>query len=84
MKRTFSFAPEARAELFEAIQYYESESPSLGAAFLSVVNEGIDLLLTYPELHRLSVGVSAVRISAGFPTAFSIRCGSPRFASWQS
>jgi len=49
VRRTFSFAPEARAELFEAIQYYESESPGLGAAFLSTVNEGIDLLLTYPE-----------------------------------
>jgi hypothetical protein len=46
---TFSFAPEARQELFEAIQYYESESQGLGAAFLSTVNEGIDQLLEFPE-----------------------------------
>jgi toxin ParE1/3/4 len=46
---TFSFSPEARQELLEAIQYYESESPGLGAAFLSTVNEGIGQLLEFPE-----------------------------------
>ncbi len=49
MSLTFSFAPEARQELLEAIQYYESESPGLGAAFLSTVTEGIDQLLEFPE-----------------------------------
>ena len=49
MSFTFSFTPEARQELLEAIQYYESESPGLGAAFLSTINEGIDQLLEFPE-----------------------------------
>jgi plasmid stabilization system protein ParE len=46
---TYSFAPEAREELLEAIQYYESESPGLGAAFLSEVNEGLNKLLEFPK-----------------------------------
>jgi plasmid stabilization system protein ParE len=46
---TFSFAPEAREELFETILYYESESWGLGAAFLATVRKGIDQLLTFPE-----------------------------------
>jgi plasmid stabilization system protein ParE len=41
--------PKPGKELFEAIQYYESESRGLGAAFLSTVNEGIDQLLEFPE-----------------------------------
>jgi len=46
---TYSFAPEAREELLEAIRYYESESPGLGAAFLSEVNEGLNKLLEFPK-----------------------------------
>jgi toxin ParE1/3/4 len=46
---TYSFAPEAREELLEAIQFYESESPGLGAAFLSEVNEGLNKLLEFPK-----------------------------------
>jgi len=45
----YSFAPEARAELLEAIQYYESKSRGLGAAFLSSVEDGLDQLVSFPE-----------------------------------
>jgi hypothetical protein len=38
---TYSYAPEAREELLEAIEYYESESPGLGAAFLASVEKGL-------------------------------------------
>jgi plasmid stabilization system protein ParE len=46
---TYSFAPEAREELLEVIQFYELESPGLGAAFLSEVNEGLNKLLEFPK-----------------------------------
>jgi toxin ParE1/3/4 len=46
---TFSYSPEAREELLEAIQYYESESPGLGAAFLAAIQEGLDQLQAFPQ-----------------------------------
>jgi toxin ParE1/3/4 len=46
---TYSYAPEAREELLEAIQYYENESPGLGAAFLAAVQEGLEYLLQFPK-----------------------------------
>jgi hypothetical protein len=46
---TYSYAPEAREELLEAIQFYETESPGLGAAFLSAVQEGLNHLLEFPK-----------------------------------
>jgi len=46
---TFSLSPEARAELLEAIQFYEAESRGLGAAFLSSVEQGLDQLVLFPE-----------------------------------
>lgn len=49
MSLTYSFAPEAREELLEAIQFYESESLGLGAIFLSEVNEGLNKLLEFPK-----------------------------------
>lgn len=49
MTLTYSFAPEAREELLETIQYYESESPGLGAAFLFEVNAGLNKLLEFPK-----------------------------------
>lgn len=49
MSRTFSFAPEAREELLDAIRYYESESPGLGASFLGAVDDAVDQLLEFPE-----------------------------------
>jgi hypothetical protein len=37
-----SFAPEAREELFEVADYYESESPGLGVSFLAAVDRALE------------------------------------------
>jgi plasmid stabilization system protein ParE len=39
----------ARRELNEAAQYYESESPGLGAAFLDEVERCTQAIVTFPE-----------------------------------
>jgi len=61
---TLSYAPEGRQELLEAIQYYESESPGLGAAFLAAVEEGLAQLMAFPKsapVQRGSVRCKSLR-----------------------
>jgi len=53
---TYSYSPEAREELLEAIQHYESESPGLGAAFLAAVQEGLDQLRAFPQSAPVVLG----------------------------
>lgn len=67
MSRTFSFAPEAQEELFEAIQYYESESPGLGEAFLSAVGQGIEHILAFPEAAPVRRGKVRCKVLRRFP-----------------
>jgi plasmid stabilization system protein ParE len=64
---TFSFAPEAQGELFEAIRYYESESPGLGEAFLSAIDEGIEQILAYPEAAPILYGKVRRKTIRRFP-----------------
>ena len=80
MSLTYSFAPEARFELLETIQYYESESPGLGPAFLSSVNEGIDQLLAFPEAAPVLFGKVRGKTIRRFPYSllYSLRPGEIR------
>jgi plasmid stabilization system protein ParE len=64
---TFSFTPEAREELLETIQYYEFQSPGLGAAFLLAVQEGLDQLLTFPESAPILHGRVRRKLIRRFP-----------------
>ena len=75
MSQPFSFTPEARAELLEAIQYYESESPGLGAAFLVSVNEGIEQLQAFPEAAPVLYGRVRRKTIRRFPYSllYSVR-----------
>jgi plasmid stabilization system protein ParE len=75
VSRPFSFTPEARAELLEAIHYYESENPGLGAAFLASVNEGIEQLQTFPEAAPALYGKVRRKTIRRFPYSllYSIR-----------
>jgi toxin ParE1/3/4 len=77
---TFSLAPEARRELFETIQYYESESPGLGEAFLRVVEEGVSQLLAFPESAPVLRGRVRRKVLRRFPYSllYSIREGEIR------
>ena len=45
---TFSFHPDAEAEFFDAIDYYEACEPGLGQAFSAEVNSAILRILDYP------------------------------------
>lgn len=77
MSRTFSFSPEAREELLETIQYYESESPGLGTAFLSAVQQGIEQLLVFPESAPVLRGKVRRKLLRRFPYSliYSLREG---------
>ena len=40
--------PEAKAELAEALSWYEERRPGLGGRFLAAINEALDRLQTFP------------------------------------
>ena len=46
---TAEFLAPARAELTEAIDYYDSQEPGLGAQFAEEVKRTLDRILRYPE-----------------------------------
>jgi hypothetical protein len=46
---TVSYTPEAREELFEAAQYYDSESSGLGSSFLAAIDQALEQITLYPE-----------------------------------
>ena len=46
---TVSYTPEAQKELFEAAEYYDLESPGLGASFLAAVDKALHQIALYPE-----------------------------------
>lgn len=80
MSLSFSFSPEAREELLEAIQYYESESPGLGAAFLMAVDRSLDQLLAFPESAPILLGNVRRKTLRRFPYSllYSVRKGNLR------
>jgi plasmid stabilization system protein ParE len=64
-----SFHPLAERELNDAAQYYEMESPGLGAAFLSEVERCCTSIVEHPEAGRAIRGVVRRRLVARFPYA---------------
>ncbi len=59
----------ARRELNEAAQYYESESPGLGAAFLDEVERCTHAIVTFPEAGPLITATIRRRLVLRFPYA---------------
>ncbi|ULA63749.1 MAG: hypothetical protein LZF86_110448 [Nitrospira sp.] len=59
----------ARRELNEAAQYYESESPGLGAAFLDEVERCTHAIVNFPEAAPLITGTIRRRLVLRFPYA---------------
>lgn len=51
-----SFHRLAERELYDAVQYYDLESPGLGAAFLSEVDRCVQTILRYPEAGPVILG----------------------------
>ena len=57
------FEPEARAEFFEAIVWYENESPGLGKEFADEVLRAVDRAALQPELFgKVRGGARKVRL----------------------
>ena len=46
---TYSFHPEARTDLNEAVDYYENCQSGLGSEFLDEVEAAIERILQFPE-----------------------------------
>ena len=64
-----SFHRLAEQELNESAQYYERESPGLGAAFLAEAQRCCDAILEYPEAGQVAVGAVRRRLLRRFPYA---------------
>ena len=64
-----SFHRLAEQELNEAAQYYERESPGLGAAFLAEAQRYCDAIVEYPEAGQIAAGVVRRRLLRRFPYA---------------
>jgi plasmid stabilization system protein ParE len=73
-----SFNPLAERELNEAAQYYEVESPDLGAAFLTEVERAYTLLTEYPESGPVVRGAVRRRVLPRFPYALLYSIGTTR------
>ena len=59
----------ANRELHEAAQYYEVESPGLGAAFLTEVERGLWSIAEHPEAGVILRGSVRRRLLRRFPYA---------------
>ena len=64
-----SFNQLAEREFNDAAQYYELESPGLGAAFLAEVQRCCDLIVDHPEAGPVVLGSIRRRLVRRFPYA---------------
>lgn len=64
-----SFHRLAQREIEEAVQFYNLESPGLGAAFLDEVERCTHAILQYPEAGQLIIGTLRRRLIRRFPYA---------------
>lgn len=67
MSREVRFHRLAEIELTEAAQYYESEHPGLGAAFLSEAERTVAAVVQSPDVGQLVQGVIRRRLLHRFP-----------------
>ena len=64
-----SFHRLAELELSESAQYYESQSPDLGRAFLDEVERSVRSILEHPEAGPVILGPVRRRLVRKFPYA---------------
>lgn len=62
-----SFHDLAKVELNEAAQYYERDSPGLGAAFVTEVERSTAAILEHPEANPIVTGAIRRRLLRRFP-----------------
>jgi hypothetical protein len=75
------FHPEARAEMSESFDFYESRLDGLGVRFLSAVEQTVEQISTHPEAGVPSLANSANALFMVFPTTSSIVFGKIIFIS---
>jgi plasmid stabilization system protein ParE len=75
MSRAVSFHPAAEDELNEAADFYDLESPGLGAAFINDIQKAIEDISQFPEAAPLIRGRVRRRLLTKFPYAviYSLR-----------
>jgi toxin ParE1/3/4 len=61
------FHPEARAEMREAVEFYEARLDGLGLRFLSAVEQTVGRISDHPEAGSPLSGELRKRIVRGFP-----------------
>ena len=59
----------AKRELNDSAQYYEMESPGLGAAFLDEVERCLEIIADHPEAGAIVLGSVRRRLLRRFPYA---------------
>ena len=70
-----SFHPLAERELIDAAQYYEIESPGLGARFLDAAERCERSILAYPHAGTIVHGEIRRRLLQAFPYALLYKAG---------
>ena len=61
------FHPEARAEMREAVEFYEAQLDGLGLRFLSAVEQTTERISVHPDVGAPLGGEFRKRIVPGFP-----------------
>jgi len=67
------FHPLAEKELVEAAQYYDVESPGLGARFLDAAESCVAAIMERPKAGRMEPGDIRRRLVRSFPYAILYR-----------
>lgn len=67
MTRSISFDASAQLELDEAADFYDLESPGLGAEFLDTVEAALHSLLEFPESCSVLLGETRKLVLERFP-----------------
>jgi plasmid stabilization system protein ParE len=62
-----SFHEIAEQELYEAVSYYDSQSPGLGTSFLDEVERAISRISEHPKAYPLINGVVRRKLIHRFP-----------------
>ena len=78
-----SFHDLPKLELNEAAQYYDRESPGLGAAFVAEVERCTDAIVRNPEAGAVSLGSIRRRLIRRFPYALLYSAKRDTAASWR-
>jgi len=76
--KTIDFHPEARAELLDAAEFYESRSPGLGGRFLDDVERGLTASSESPQTWPVLSGEIRRYLLRPFPYGLLFRDSTPQ------